>query len=192
MFTLNPKILHPKVCTTSFIAIDGRGGSGKSTLALILSKQLRAEIIHVDDFMGWDTFDQWHPSLIQDVFVPILQGRELLSYNRSSWDEGHHPEPVINQFVTKTMILEGVGSLRKELREYISLGIFVETPKEICFVRGYERDIQNGKNVEEITLLWKKWQDREDHYFKRNNPKECVDYVLDGTQDFLQQIVVTQ
>ena len=184
---LIPKVFIPKVGSTSFIAIDGRGGSGKSTLAKMLSKKLHAEIIHVDDFMGWNTLDSWLPSLIQDVFMPVLGGAEVLSYNRSSWGEDHYPEPIHNQFVTKTMILEGVGALRRELREYISLSIFVETPKEVCFERGVMRDVQAGKTVEEVSLLWNTWQKGEDEYFKKDTPKEYADVLIDGTQGFLQQ-----
>ena len=192
MYTFNLQTLTPKVGSTSFIAIDGRGGSGKSTLAEVLSKQLHAEIIHVDDFMGWDTFDMWHPSLIQEVILPILNGAELLSYKRSSWGDDHHPEPIENQFVTKTMILEGVGSLRTELREYISYGIFVATPKEVCLERGIYRDTQTGKSVEEITEIWKKWQEAEDTYFKNDNPQTYADSVIDGTKPFHEEFLSRQ
>lgn len=57
-----------KVGNTRFIAIDGHGGSGKSTLAKLLAKHFNAEIIHTDDFAGWD-----NPDLNEKrLFVPAV------------------------------------------------------------------------------------------------------------------------
>ncbi|QQS15409.1 MAG: (d)CMP kinase [Candidatus Moraniibacteriota bacterium] len=117
-----------KVGDTIFIAVDGHGGSGKSTFAKWLSEELDAQIIQTDDFASWDNPLNWWPLVIEKVFDPIKKGARTLSYPRSSWWENHHPEPVIDQPVTKIMILEGVSSLRKEFRNYISLGFFVDTP----------------------------------------------------------------
>lgn len=112
--------LKPKVGSIVFIAIDGHGGSGKSTVAEFLSKKLGAEIIHTDDFAGWDNPENWWPLIIERVFDPIKNGNKTLSYPRSKWWETHNPEPVVDQPVTKIMILEGVTALRSEFRPYIS------------------------------------------------------------------------
>jgi len=178
----------PKAGGTLFVAIDGRGGSGKSTLAKLLSRKLEAEIIRTDDFAGWDNPLNWYPNVIKQVFNPIKNGATTLSYKPTSWWKNHHPEPVVNQPVTKIMILEGVSSSRKELRDYISLSIFVDTPKEICLKRGVERDGNTGKSEEELTKIWKDWLAEEDEYMKRDNPKMNADIVLDGTKPFEEQI----
>lgn len=171
------------------IAIDGHGGCGKSTLAKLLSKKLAAEIIHTDDFAGWDNPENWWPLVIERIFEPIRQGDKLLNYPRSKWWETHNPEPVINQPVTKVMILEGVSSLRKEFRPYISYGIFVDTPRDVCLQRGFERDKgTDGKSDAEIMAMWKKWISSEDKYIARDKPKEFADIVVDGTKDFEVQI----
>ena len=122
------------------IAIDGHGGSGKSTLAAFLSEKLHAEIIHVDDFASFDNLVDWWPLVVERVFEPIKRGEKFLNYPRSKWSETHHPEPVVDQPVTPIMVLEGVRALRREFRPYISYGIFVDTPKEVCLQRGFERD----------------------------------------------------
>ena len=109
-------------------AITGPNGSGKSTLAELLANQYNAEIIHTDDFAGWDNPENWWPLVIERVFEPITNGATALSYPRSKWWETHNPVPVVDQPVTNIMILEGVTALRKEFRPYISLGIFVNTP----------------------------------------------------------------
>lgn len=176
----------PKVGAVKFIAVDGRGGSGKSTLARLLSQRLGAEIIQTDDFASHDNPLDWWPLVIERVFKPIEAGATTLSYPRSKWWPTHHPEPVVNQPVTPIMILEGVSSSRKEFRKYISLSIFVNTPKEICLERGVARDkaYDTGTSIEEITALWKGWQVDEDKYINRDKPEEHADIILDGSTEF--------
>ena len=175
------------------IAIDGHGGSGKSTLAMLLANKLKAEIIHTDDFAGWNNPLNWWPHVIERVFEPIKNGEKLLNYPRSQWWETHNPEPAINQPVTPFMILEGVSSLRKEFRPYISYGIFVDTPLEACSQRGFERDRgQDGKSDEEIKKMWEKWYKNEEEYIKRDSPKEFADLIVDGTRSFEEQVKILE
>ncbi len=179
----------PKVGNTRFIAVDGHGGSGKSTLAEMLAQKFNAEIIHTDDFAGWNNPENWWPLVIERIFKPIKNGATTLSYPRSKWWKTHNPEPVINQPVTDIMILEGVSSLRKEFRPYISYGIFVDTPLEACLQRGFERDKgQEGKSDEEINRIWEQWCQKEQVYIARDNPKGAADLILDGTRNFEEQI----
>lgn len=178
----------PKTGNTRFIAVDGHGGSGKSTLAKLLAQQLNAEIIHTDDFAGWDNPENWWPLVIERIFEPIKNGATTLSYPRSKWWEAHNPEPVVNQPVTEIMVLEGVSTLRKEFRPYISFGIFVDTPLEICMQRGFDRDKgQDGKSDDEIKRMWHDWYEKEEVYMNRDNPKEFADLVIDGTKPFEEQ-----
>lgn len=171
------------------IAVDGHGGSGKSTLANLLADKLQAQIIHTDDFAGWDNPLNWWPLVIERVFEPIKNGEKLLNYPRSKWWETHNPEPVVNQPVTPIMILEGVSALRKEFRPYISYGIFVDTPLEVCLQRGFERDKgQDVKSDEEIKQMWEKWYKDEEAYIERDNPKTFADLVVNGTKQFDTQI----
>ena len=87
------------------------------------------------------------------------------------------------------MILEGVSALRKEFRPYISYGIFVDTPIEVCLQRGFERDRgQDGKTDEEIKQMWQQWYEKEETYIKRDSPKEYAELIVDGTRLFEEQI----
>ena len=127
--------------------------------------------------------------MIERVFEPIKSGATTLNYPRSKWWETHNPKPVVNQPVTKVMILEGVSSLRKELRPYISFGIFVDTPIEDCLQRGFERDKgQDGRSDDEIKQMWQVWYEKEELYLARDNPKAIADLVLDGTKPFGEQL----
>lgn len=181
---------HPKVGKTVFIAVDGRGGSGKSALAKWLGEQLSAQIVRTDDFASWDNPLDWWPLLIERVFQPIKNGATTLNYPRSEWWENHHPEPAIGQPVTAVMILEGVSSLRREFRNYISLSIFVDTPKELCLKRGIERDTNTGKTTGELIQMWEGWFEEEDVYMRRDQPKEHADIVIDGTNPVGEQLTL--
>ena len=179
-----------KAGNTLFIAVDGRGGSGKSTLAKWLAEKLGASLVQTDDFATWDD-PNWWPLVIERVFEPIKNGIKTLNYSRSSgWWDDHHPEPVVDQPITDIMILEGVSSSRKEFRDYISLSIFVNTPREISLRRGIERDSNTGKTEEEVTQMWEAWFKEEDNYIERDNPKEHADIVVDGTKSFEDQISI--
>lgn len=181
---------QPKVGSTLFIAVFGHGGSGKSTLAELLGKRLNAQIIHGDDFASWDNPKDWWPLVIDKVFEPISQGAKSLNYERSKWWEDHHPEPAVDEPVTPIMIIEGVGVNRKEFREYISLSIRVDTPKEVCLQRGFERDRgQDGKSDEEIKKMWREWYEDELEFFERDDPTgSAADLVIDGTKSFEEQL----
>jgi uridine kinase len=145
-------------------------------------------VIHTDDFASWNNPLDWWPLLIRHVFRPIQDGARTLSYERSQGGEHHCPEPVIDQPVTRLMILEGVGSSRKEFRDYISVSIFIETPRAVCLRRGIERDRVMGMTDEALIPLWEGWLRDEDRYFARDQPKAHADLVVDGTQPFEWQI----
>ncbi|CAN5173376.1 hypothetical protein BH09PAT3_BH09PAT3_5320 [soil metagenome] len=174
-----------QVASTKFLAIDGHGGSGKSTLAQLLAQNLNAEIIHIDDFTGVGSTDDWYLRIIEYVIDPVNEGAKKLSYPRAKWWPEHDPLPVKDQAVTPIMIIEGVGSFRRELRDYMSLKIFVETPREICIARGLDRDRgMGGKTDEEILAMWQQWLLWDDEYFARDKPTSHADYVVDGTKSF--------
>jgi uridine kinase len=183
--------VKPKVGEITFIAIDGRGGSGKSTLAKWISERLKAEIIQTDDFANWDNPLSWWPFLLEQVFQPIKSGAKTISYARSKWWENHFPVPAIDQPVTPVMILEGVGSSRRQLRDYISLSIFVDTPKDICLQRGINRDNRSGKSERELIRMWEGWFVEEDRYFERDQPKQHADISVVGTKAFEDQLLVS-
>lgn len=180
-----PQSWPKRALPVKILAIDGRAGSGKSTLAEFLAREFSAEIIRTDDFASWDDPFQWWPLLIESVFDPIGRGSRTLSYPRSNWWAGHHPEPVVDQPVTEIMILEGVGALRREFRPYISFGIFVDTPEATCLQRGVARDAgMDGKPDAEIETIWRAWVAEENEYLARDNPKAVAHQIVDGGRPF--------
>jgi GrpB-like predicted nucleotidyltransferase (UPF0157 family)/uridine kinase len=173
---------------TLFVAIDGHGGSGKSSLATHLATNLNASVVRTDDFAAPDNPFDWWSLVIRNVFRPIQAGAKTLSYERSQWWGHHQPEPVVDQPVTSVMILEGVSSCRKEFRDFVSVSIFVNTPRAVCLQRGVERDRPTGKSDEELVQIWTEWFDEEDRYLQRDQPQLYADVVVDGTRPFDHQI----
>ena len=181
---------RPKTGHVLFLSIDGHGGSGKSTLAKMLAAYFNSEVIHTDDFASMDCPRNWWPKIVRSVFRPIESGAVVLNYERSKWWENHIPEPVIDQRVSKIMILEEVGSSQLELRKYLGLSIYVDTPAAICLQRGIARDrAGNAGTDEEITWHWEQWMHEELVYFENDKPDKYADITVDGTIPFGQQIL---
>lgn len=131
----------PAGMTTRIIAIDGGGGSGKSTLAKRLSVQLdNAYIVHTDDFASLENPLNWLPRLIEQV-LELLSRNRLARYQRYDWGTKRLAEWLTFE-PGGVVILEGVSSLRREFRPYLTFGIWVETPQELRLKRGLDRDGQ--------------------------------------------------
>jgi uridine kinase len=180
-----------KAGSTKVIGIDGHGGSGKSTLADHLGGRLGAEIVHTDDFASWDNPKDWWPLVIGRIFEPLRSGARTLNYPRSQWWSEHQPQPVVDQPVTGALILEGVGSLRREFRQFLSLAIFVSAPREVCIERGTTRDAAMGTQ-EEVLEQWNRWFDDEVGYMARDEPERFADIVLSGTIPFGEQLTAEE
>jgi len=164
----------PAGMTTKIIGIDGGGGAGKSTLAQRLSDQLGDVIVvHTDDFMnGANSAPDWWKRLIAELLEP-LKANQTARYQRFDWPtdqlaEWHEIAP------GKTILLEGVGALRREFRPYLSYGIWLDTPAETRLARGLERDGQH--RLED----WKRWMEWDEQYAKEHEPRAFADAVVSG------------
>jgi uridine kinase len=181
----------PRAGSVKVIGIDGHGGSGKSTLAAYLAGRLGAEIVHTDDFASWQNPKDWWPLLIGQIFEPLRSGVRTLNHPRSQWWAGHQPEPVVDQPATDSLILEGVGSLRREFRPFLSLAIFVDAPREVCLERGVARDAALGTR-EAVLERWNGWFHDELEYMARHDPERFADIVIDGTLSYAAQLISEQ
>jgi hypothetical protein len=75
------------------------------------------------------------------------------------------------------VIMEGVGSARRQIRSRLAYAVWVETPASICLQRGTLRD------GPERTSLWTEWQAREAGFFDADPVRDSVDLVVDGQGD---------
>jgi uridine kinase len=81
------------------------------------------------------------------------------------------------------MLLEGVSALRNEFRRFLSAGVFITAPREICLKRGLQRDAWGGSTAN-LKKLWDQYYNDEEGYLRRDNPQAYADLVFDGTQPF--------
>lgn len=168
------------------IGIDGPGGSGKSHFARILSQAVpSASIVKTDDFYTgslepheilheYGRFDVGR--LKSCVLDPLKQGKDarFQIYNWNTCSLGHWR--TVSSM--KTVIVEGVYALKRELRSNYDFTIWVETPREIRLARGLERDGESARSQWED-----EWMPREDEYMQDpdEDPRAFADLVISGT-----------
>jgi uridine kinase len=158
------------------IGIDGGGGSGKSTLAKKLAEGIcGATLIHLDDFADWTDDSNWQLSTFAErALKPLLAGITS-KHQRYDWTT----ETVGEWFEIPpagVAIIEGVTSLRVDLREYWKISIWVGCPRELRLERGVTRD------GEAIRAKWvDEWIPGEDQYFLREKPWESASLLFDGS-----------
>lgn len=162
----------PANVATCFVGIDGHGGSGKSTLAAAIQRETACEIVHTDDFASWDNLVDWWPNLQEQVLVPLAAG-ENAAFQPTQWGDTK-PDAVVVE-PGGLVLVEGVTAIRSAFRPYLTLKVWVETPRELCFQRGIERD---GEGARE---LWESWLAGESAYIVREQPQTHADIVFDGS-----------
>lgn len=171
---------------TTLVAIDGLAGAGKSTLTYRLVQELKdTEIVNADDFYRplpnivgkeltpkelYDSYMDWY-RLLHQVLVP-LKMESTTTYRRYDWVTNRLAEwNKINP--QKVILVDGVYSIRPELRQYYAVAVYIDTPKkkrlERILARGYEDS------------SWiKSWMMAEQWYEKHMRPAEHADLVING------------
>jgi uridine kinase len=177
---------------TVLVAIDGLGGSGKSYLAASLANEMQphrdgpVSIVHGDDFflpsacrssgtvaekpIGGD-FD-WR-RLRKQVLDPLRRDRDA-RYQVYDWDRD-----ALTAWRTiphgAIVVVEGVYTLRPELRALYDLHIWVECPRHIRLARGIARDGERAR------ARWEEdWMPSEDRYVAECEPAASADMIFDG------------
>ncbi len=169
------------------LAIDGPGTSGKTTLAERIAAELPAEVIHVDDFFL--PFEKRSESRLAEPMGNIewerLEAEILKNLGSSNVDSApfdcaagsYGSERSYN--LSGLVVVEGVSSLRKELRDYYSYKLFITIPSDERLKRILRRD--PAWKQEKWQTEWIPW---EENYFSLHNPQLCADLILDGTASY--------
>lgn len=172
------------------VGIDGQGGSGKSTLAreLAATLELTSAIVEGDDFYsdasqdalealdaagGYENYVDWR-RLKSDVLERVKNNAPTLRYRRHEWEEA-----IVRGWIDSPMpdvvIVEGVYSLRPELREYYDVTVYVEASESIRLQRQRSR-AQNSE-------AWiRRWLAAEDLYVSLQRPWQDADVVIESEQ----------
>ncbi|HET9719269.1 MAG TPA: hypothetical protein VFP55_04250 [Solirubrobacteraceae bacterium] len=165
----------PAGMSCKIVGIDGPGGAGKSTLAGHVARVLGARVICTDDFADWANPLDWWPRLIEQVLDPLSRNRPG-RYQRFDWETGKLAE-WHDVAVDPFLIIEGVSASRRAFARYLSLTVWVETPREERLRRGLERDGPGALR------RWEQWMAREDDYVAAERPHERADLVVSGVSE---------
>jgi len=167
------------------VGVDGPGGAGKSTFAAHLAGHLPdTTVVHVDDFYRPTSQRPQDRSgiaanidlarLAEQVLRPAARGSGS-RYQRYDWNTDSLAE-WIDVSAEGTVIIEGVYSLQKALREHYTYRVFCTTDRDERLRRGIERD------GEEARSTWvDEWMPAEDHYLDQEDPAVAADLVLDAS-----------
>ena len=132
------------------IAIDGCGGAGKSTTATVLAP------VH-------SNFE--FERLKEQVLEP-LRHHSAASYQTP---EGKSLTVQPSGYV----VVEGLGTLGKDLKDYFDYKIWVDSPEDIRRQRGIERDSK------EWTRIWDyEYLPQDARYVREQAPQSVADWIL--------------
>ncbi|HEX5099365.1 MAG TPA: hypothetical protein VFV94_07680 [Polyangiaceae bacterium] len=163
------------------VAIDGLAGAGKSALARLLAERLGGvPIVPMDDFLAWDDITTFVPRLEAQVVAPLLRG-EGIRYQQRDWANdwaGRSLGPWRAVPFSPTVIFDGVSAARREIAQYLSYAIWVETPPELCVRRGIERDGEGAR------ALWEGFTPGLLRFFEADGTRDRADLVVDGQMPF--------
>jgi uridine kinase len=172
------KLSKPKI-----VAISGFGGSGKSTFAKLIASELQAPIVGIDSFFTsanareyerWEVID--YLRLEREVLHPFILGKSILSYGEFNWEK-NEVTATRSLLVNDILIVEGVGLLRPELKQYFTYTIWIECPLEVAIERGKRRDREEyGVPQDE---LWEGiWCKNDRRCFQEFAPLENADCII--------------
>lgn len=151
-----------------FVAIAGGSGSGKTTVVRLLEERLPKDSMlvvsqdhyykdqshltledrHKVNFDHPETFDY---GLLVNHFKDLKSGRtiarptyDFATHSRSKTTVDLSPRPII--------VLDGIMALQNDdVRACLQLGIFIDVPQDLRFIRRLKRDIQErGRDLDGV------------------------------------------
>lgn len=166
------------------VGVDGPGGAG-STFTEHLARHLPGTtVVHVDDFYRPTTQRPRHGTGIADnidldrlaeqVLRPAASG-SATRYQRYDWNTDSLAE-WIDVPALEPVVIEGVYSVQKTLRDHYSYRVFCTTDREERLHRGIARDGEAARST------WvDEWMPAEDYYLEREDPAAAAELVVDGS-----------
>ncbi len=159
------------------VAVDGHSSSGKTTLATRLSGALpNVTVLHTDDLAWHHSVFDWQNLLVDGVLEPARAGRAV-AYRPPAWDLRRRPGAIEVPAGIDWLIIEGVGSSRRELQCYIDASIWVESPAEL-------RDSRDAARIaagEMSAADYQSWMKEENSFIAADRPWERALAIMAGS-----------
>lgn len=165
----------PTLGAGRLLCLDGPGGAGKTTLASAVERAHGpgAVVVHMDDlYDGWTGLATVAGQL--DSLLGPLSGGRPGCYRRYDWHARGFAETVLVD-PPALLVLEGVGSGSTPAATVCTVLAWVEAPRDVRLARGLARD---GEALREE---WRRWQDREEAHFAREQTRRRAEVLVDGT-----------
>lgn len=166
----------PRCGEVHLIAIDGHAGAGKTTLAndlyLALCASHTVALIHMDEmYEGWEKgLGKSLSSRLSDLLTDLSHGKPhrlpIYDWNQKAFNSVRVIAPV------DILILEGVGSAQRVVREYSSATIWLDIDPVTGLHRVLERD---GEGIEPFMI---QWQVDENEHYRQEKTRENADFIL--------------
>ena len=158
-----------------FVGIDGFSGSGKSVLAHSIKNHFKdSSIVHIDDFGDWSSDLTWRSSILHDQVIERLRTGKSVRHRRYCWSTSQRGD-WFEVLPASLVIIEGVSALRKDLRDALTLKIWVDCSRSLRLQRLLKRDGQDMRSK-----LLREWMPGEDDYFRLHLPAGSADFLFDG------------
>lgn len=172
------------------VAIDGHSSSGKTTLSGRLGLLMPgAAVLHTDDIAWHHSLFDWRDLLVDGFLTPLRSGADV-SYRPPPWDERGRPGAVEIAGATRFLLLEGVGSSRRDLVDLLDAAVWVETDEPERLRRDDGR-IEAGEITREV---YDGWMAVENPFLAADRPWRRADVLVAGNSplphDRNSQIVV--
>ena len=199
----DPRLPFPPV----MVAVAGASGSGKTTLAAELARTLDGIHFSLDSYYRDLGHLPWEDRTKVNFDDPAMMDTALLAEHIAALAAGRPIERPVYDFAAYTtvpgetetvrpgafVVVEGLFALSYvELRPYYQLGVYVDTPDDVCFARRLKRDVEErGRDPESVRRQYDATVRPCGLAFVRPLA-EIADLVVDGTDplDFkLEQVV---
>lgn len=174
------------------IAVDGRSGAGKSTLASLLAAATpRAAVVSTDDVAWNHSMFDWAEDFRSSIIGPVRAGLAV-DYRPPGWVAHRRPGSVRVEPARSLLVVEGVGSSQRAMRELIDAAIWVQSDAAVARDLGIARDTASGVNGDhhQAIAFWDEWMAAEDPFLEREAPWSQAAAIVAGVRPGLDQPIL--
>lgn len=163
------------------VAVDGRSSSGKTTLAARLRDAVTgSNVVHTDDIAWRHSRFGWADLLIDGILIPA-RGGQPVTFRPPRWDEHQRERAIEVQAGCPLLIIEGVGSARRESAHLIDAAVWVQSDERETERRNRARV---GKPGNAPTVQhWLDWMAEEVPFLLDQRPWERAHLIACGTPE---------